>query len=179
MTPYSIGDWFIWQACEGCRKERWVSLKNKGKLIPYRIRCHLCASKLPGFSEQCSRAQKGKFGEKSGAWKGGRYESLGYIMVYISPDDFFSPMRSKTGYIREHRLVMAKSLRRCLLPWEVVHHKNGVKNDNRLENLELIDSNSRHNTQDKRYIRQLEKENGKLRERIQKLELLGEEAKKR
>ena len=85
-------------------------------------------------------------GQLSPHWKGGRYKGkLGYIDVRLQPNDYFYSMVGSNGYVREHRLVMAKYLNRCLLPWEIVHHKNGIKDDNRLENLELFPTTYKHN----------------------------------
>ena len=80
------------------------------------------------------------FGEHHPGWKGGRLVNKdGYIAVY-SPNH----PHKKGTHVLEHRLVMEKHLGRYLLPSEVVHHKNGVKDDNRIENLEVFQSNAEH-----------------------------------
>jgi len=83
-------------------------------------------------------------GGRNYRWQGGKGQSVsGYITVRLYPDDFFYPMADKRWhYIFEHRLVMAKALGRCLQTWELVHHKNGIKTDNRIENLELTTNGS-------------------------------------
>jgi len=68
----------------------------------------------------------------------------GYIRVIIFPDSPFYSMADSQGRILKHRLVMAEKLGRCLLRSEHVHHLNGNRNDNRLENLQLI-SQANHN----------------------------------
>jgi transposase len=71
-------------------------------------------------------------------WKGGRYVTEGgYVRVWMAEDDPLAKMRSERGYVLEHRLVMARELGRALTRDESVHHKNGVRDDNRAANLEL------------------------------------------
>ncbi len=112
---------FVWDACANCGKERWVVLEH-GKLN--NTKC------LPCTNRDAPR--------RSSCWKGARYYASGnYIWVSLPRDDFLFPMTTTGGLIPEHRLVMAKHLGRCLQKWEFVHHKNGVKDDNRIENLEL------------------------------------------
>jgi hypothetical protein len=83
--------------------------------------------------------------ENNPSWKGGRIRTRGYVYIY-SPDH---PYPSLNGtYVQEHRLVMEKHLRRFLTKDEVVHHINGIKDDNRIENLQLFKTDSEHHIQE-------------------------------
>jgi len=135
---------YIWHACEGCGKERWV---NKQCLSKGTSRhCHKCAV-TNEFRQLQSELHRG---EKHWNWKGGIAKTHhGYIQIKLRPDNFFYPMVNNKDYVREHRLVMAKHLGRNLQRWELVHHKGvrfkGIQNrsDNLIDNLQLI-SDTRH-----------------------------------
>ena len=64
---------------------------------------------------------------------GYKIDKQGYVSLHLPGH----PLANANGAVYEHRLVMSEHLGRMLLPNESVHHKNGIRNDNRIENLEL------------------------------------------
>lgn len=73
-------------------------------------------------------------------WKGGvEIHNTGYVLMYAP-----NHPRAHKNKVFEHIMVMEKHLGRYLLPKERIHHINGVKTDNRIENLELFESQSQH-----------------------------------
>lgn len=79
-----------------------------------------------------------KHGAKNAMWKGGKITVAGYTKL-ITP---FKDRHGRPKYKYEHRIVMEKIIGRELTVNEVVHHKNGIKTDNRPENLELLTKNT-------------------------------------
>lgn len=131
----------------------WWHGTSRGK--PYRLRAFLFVCQFCGndfllnanrkdrryCSHRCSSrafmAKNPDFfkGENSGHWNGGRIKHKGYVLIH-SPEHP-ACHGNKRKYVGEHRLVMEAHLGRYLKSTESVHHKNGIKYDNRLDNLEL------------------------------------------
>lgn len=116
----------IWSACESCGFERWVEIRNAGK---FKL-CRACSNRLPRNHIKGSMHHN---------WNGGERRVLGYIYKYM-PEH---PCALSNGYIKRARLVLEQKLGRLLTHEEVSHHKNGIKDDDRPENLEAL-SNSKH-----------------------------------
>lgn len=128
----------------------WEAIKfiecvpKKGSFWEFKCKCgteriFLAAEARNGRTTQCKKCSNKAFGlrfngETHPSWRGGTtIRGDKYIDIY-SPTH---PNAKKSGYVAEHISVMSESLGRPLFKSEQVHHKNGVRNDNRIENLEL------------------------------------------
>ncbi len=131
-----------------------------------KIHCKVCGKAVyihpcrVGIRKTCSRkcgditrAKAGRFsklGSKNPNWNGGRFPNkkgywvLNFNVLPQADQEMYAGMAYKKsqrgrGYILEHRYLMARRVGRPLERNELVHHLNGIRSDNRLENLELLD----------------------------------------
>jgi hypothetical protein len=121
--------------CTDCKRTLAPGLGRK--------RCNTCRVKdlcaCGGLKQRVSKRReacrrRSEAGEANGNWRGGTTRhKAGYIMRMARGH----PRAGKAGYVFEHILVMEEMLGPYLLASETVHHLNGVKDDNRPENLEL------------------------------------------
>jgi len=144
----------------------WYKLLNRnGKIVPQKYLLYSCPECGDDFAAShktaiyCGRScsiknnpvlawRKGKkFPNERGAVGNKRLASTGYIEVYLPGHS----MADIKGRILEHRFVMSQHLGRHLEKWEQVHHINGERSDNRLENLIVMhrsEHNSHHKTEE-------------------------------
>ncbi len=131
-------------------KEAWKGDKNPRWVRKIKKTCAVCGKTFEKTPYYCSgewglkgrfcsidcqaKHLRGRKREKALAWKGGKKISRGYIYL-LNPSHPYAP---KCGYVAEHRLIMEKCLGRYLKSYEIVHHKNGIRGDNRPENLEAM-----------------------------------------
>lgn len=115
----------------GCGKYRWKCLCDCGKIHFINNAGQLRSGMISSCGCLKRDLLKQRTGIKSPVWKGRRsINKHGYAVVYISPRE----------YRLEHVYLMEQKLGRRLQPGETVHHKNGVRDDNRENNLELWSS---------------------------------------
>jgi len=127
------GNLHIQATCPDCGHCRWVPTNHLRSGYVKSPLCYICNTT----------------GGNHPQWRGGRHIRHGYAWVLTSilpPEerDLFGIMAASSGYIAEHRLVIARKLRRPLHKGEIVHHLNGVKDDNRVENLRLLRVGTHH-----------------------------------
>lgn len=141
--------------CEICGKEFEVPKSDhrikEGKLVKYcskkcmgegqkrgsLVNCPVCGkvfytTRNVFCSQDCARKHRAdNYNHKT-------YMENGYVVEYRKG-------YNKKGNVKQHRRIMEEHLGRKLLDSEVVHHKNGIKTDNRIENLE-VKSRSKHSS---------------------------------
>ena len=143
------------------------SIANEVGSTPGNIGDHL---DVMGISRRTVKAAlslkypNGLKGELASNWKGGKVNKSGY--VYIQAPDH--PYCTKLGYVMEHRLLAEQALGRFLKKDEIVHHIDGDKANNDIENLEVLTRSEhvmRHFEAVKR-VRELEAEIKRLKEAL-------------
>jgi len=163
-------------SCKSC----WAKLQGHSYLKETIRKCRKCGKEFKPNSSMRWYCSEGCFTEHSrerlnkshnklrkeakirfwstSAWLTDKYS------VYNAPNGYVWAIFDNYVHIPEHRVIIMRKIGRRLESWEHIHHINGIKNDNREENLLVID-NKQHFT-----ITMLATENKKLKERVFVLE---------
>ena len=104
----------------------------KTMFVPNRSRQFLCSVECRSIYTMGKNPKKGRNGRRKSTYKV-KVDKDGYLRRY-APDHPFANGRKE---IQVHVIVMEQYIGRRLFPSECVHHKNEIKTDNRIENLEL------------------------------------------
>ena len=113
--------------------------------------------RFKGYSKTC-KFHNGYINRKrefNSSWNGGKYRSEGYVYLL---DETKRHLKGASRYTAEHTIVAEKKYGRVIEKDELVHHLNGIRNDNRSENLVII---KRKGHETWTYIQELQK---KIRE---------------
>jgi len=133
----------------------WATWKKRGNQKPPK-KCLECGAMFKTYTKtakycsvKCANIVKGRNmkGNRRSDFVGRSFHN-GYIRVFVEGHPY-----GKNNYVFEHRLVVEKSLGRYLIPNETIHHINGRKDDNRLENLEIVLRNAHYGEVDCPYCR--------------------------
>ncbi|MCX6577801.1 MAG: HNH endonuclease [Candidatus Aminicenantes bacterium] len=141
MKPYRDRDWLVHHYYD-LRKSLYVIANECGvhaTVICYHMKKN-GLERRPRVDAVRER-MAGMCREKNNAWKGGKMLTVsGYVLIRTQKH----PHANAKGYVREHRLIAEQMLSRYLRPEEDVHHINGIKTDNRSENLKIFKNRAAH-----------------------------------
>lgn len=131
----AVGTVFNYMKKYGIKSRTGMPEESRKRMVEkLRGRTHYKPPLSDESKRKISLAKKGKFKRYTEFGGHRKKRRDGYISVYTPGH----PSANKDGYALEHVLVMEKAIGRRVKDNEVVHHKNKIKTDNRIENLMLM-----------------------------------------